>query len=147
MQRICLELEVYRDLSSNVLNFLSLKVFFCGRSDYFRTLLDGHFSASTSPGKQLFSPSIPEVYLNDVSPDVFAAVVAFIYQDDALVSAKLTFSGADTGGGGWGRSPSIWGVWWGFPRKKIEISGSEKCILVDPGDGFAMDKKQKTPHV
>ena len=24
-------------------------------------------------------------------------------------------------------------------RKKIEISGSEKCILVDPGDGFAMD--------
>ena len=27
----------------------------------------------------------------------------------------------------------------GLPQKKIEISGSEKCILVDPGDGFAMD--------
>jgi len=26
-----------------------------------------------------------EVFLNDVSPDVFAAVVAYIYQDDALV--------------------------------------------------------------
>ena len=51
-------------------------------------MLDGHFSESTaSPGKQLFSASIPEVYLNDVSPDVFAAVVAFIYQDDTLVSA------------------------------------------------------------
>ena len=50
-------------------------------------MLDGHFSESSSPGKQLFSTSIPEVYLNDVSPDVFAAVVAFIYQDDALVSA------------------------------------------------------------
>lgn len=66
--------------------FFWLKVFFCGRSDYFRALLDGHFSESTSPGKQLFSASIPEVYLNDVTPDVFAAVVAFIYQDEALVS-------------------------------------------------------------
>ena len=25
------------------------------------------------------------------------------------------------------------------PRKKLEISGSVKCISVDPGDGFAMD--------
>lgn len=61
-------------------------MFFCGRSDYFRALLDGHFSESTSPGKQLFSASIPEVHLNDVSPDVFAAVVSFVYQNDALVS-------------------------------------------------------------
>ena len=68
------------------LYFVFLKVFFCGRSDYFRALLDGHFSESTSPGKQLFSASIPEVHLNDVSPDVFAAVVSFVYQDDALVS-------------------------------------------------------------
>ena len=50
-------------------------------------MLDGHFSESTSPGKQIFSTSIPEVYLNDVSPDVFAVVVAFIYQDDTLVSS------------------------------------------------------------
>ena len=35
----------------------------------------------------MFSTSIPEVYLNDVSPDVFGAVVAFVYQDDTLVSA------------------------------------------------------------
>ena len=27
----------------------------------------------------------------------------------------------------------------GLHQKKIEILGSEKCILVDPGDGFAMD--------
>ena len=66
-------------------------MFFCGRSDYFRALLDGHFSESSSPGKQLFSASVPEVYLNDVAPDVFAAVVAFIYQDDALVSTAFTF--------------------------------------------------------
>ena len=34
----------------------------------------------------------------------------------------------------------------GLPQKKIEISGSEKCILVDPGDGFAMDNgESKNP--
>ena len=27
----------------------------------------------------------------------------------------------------------------GPPAQQIEISGSEKCILVDPGDGFAID--------
>ena len=27
--------------------------------------------------------------------------------------------------------------------EKIEISGSEKCILVDLGDGFAMDNGEK----
>ena len=30
-----------------------------------------------------------------------------------------------------------------FTRKKIEISSSEKCILVDPGDGFAMDNGER----
>ena len=35
-------------------------------------------------------------------------------------------------------SPPIGGVWGGPPpEKKNYISGSEKCILVDPGDGFA----------
>ena len=33
-----------------------------------------------------------------------------------------------------------------LPQKKIEISSSEKCILVDPGDGFAMDNgESKNP--
>ena len=27
-------------------------------------------------------------------------------------------------------------------RKKFEILGSEKCILVDSGDGFAMDNRE-----
>ena len=30
-------------------------------------------------------------------------------------------------------------VFGGLPQKNFEISGSEKCILVDLGDGFAMD--------
>ena len=38
-------------------------------------------------------------------------------------------------------------VFGGLPRKKFEISGSEKCILVDPGDGFAMDNgESKKPQ-
>ena len=31
---------------------------------------------------------------------------------------------------------------WGFSQKKNEILGSEKCILVDFGDGFAMDNRE-----
>ena len=43
------------------------------------------------------------------------------------------------GGGGGG------GVFGGLPQKQIEISG---CILLDPGDGFAMDDaKRKNPQV
>ena len=79
----------YKVNSHKTTCFVFLKVFFCGRSDYFRAMLDGHFSESTSPGKQLFSASIPEVYLNDVSPEVFAVVVAFMYQNDSLVSTWL----------------------------------------------------------
>ena len=30
-------------------------------------------------------------------------------------------------------------------RKKSEILGSEKCILVDSGDGFDMDKEKYPP--
>lgn len=91
---VCDEPPVYSDVCFIVENhrFYCHKVFFCGRSDYFRALLDGHFSESTSPGKQLFSASIPEVYLNDVTPDVFAAVVAFIYQDEALVTEENVYS-------------------------------------------------------
>ena len=38
------------------------------------------------------------------------------------------------------------GVFGGLHQKIIEISGSEKCILVDPGDGFAMDNgESKNP--
>ena len=36
----------------------------------------------------------------------------------------------------------------GRPEKNLDISGSEKCILVDPGDGFAiwmMAKAKKKP--
>ena len=30
----------------------------------------------------------------------------------------------------------------GLPQNIFEISGSEKCIFVDPGDGFTMDNEE-----
>ncbi|CAH3198082.1 unnamed protein product, partial [Porites evermanni] len=76
---VCFIVDNYR--------FYCHKVFFCGRSDYFRALLE--YKLSESPQNEMFKESITEVYLNDVSPDVFAAVVAFIYQDTALVSGRV----------------------------------------------------------
>ena len=70
-------------------------MFFCGRSDYFRALLE--YKLSESPENEMFKESITEVYLNDVSPDVFAAVVAFIYQDTALVSGRVVSQSTYTG--------------------------------------------------
>lgn len=70
--------------------FYGHKMFFCGRSDYFRALLE--YTFSESPVKDSFNESITEIYLNDVTPDVFAAVVAFIYQNDALVTEENVYS-------------------------------------------------------
>ena len=41
-----------------------------------------------------------------------------------------------------GGAPLHLGCLGGLPQEKIEILGSEKCILVDPGDGFAMDNDE-----
>ena len=64
-------------------------MFFCGRSDYFKAMLSGHFQEGLSPGREIKGRGkevMLEVSLRDVSADVFAAVVAFIYQDNARVS-------------------------------------------------------------
>lgn len=77
----------------NNYKFYGHKLFFCGRSDYFRALLEYKFSESPSPGQESFTESrVTEIYLNDVTPDVFAAVVSFIYQDDALVTEENVYS-------------------------------------------------------
>ena len=69
----------------NSSSFFLSQLFFCGRSDYFRALLEYKHSEPSSPGKEEFNEPVAEVFLNDVPPDVFAAVVAYIYQDNALV--------------------------------------------------------------
>lgn len=62
---------------------LCLQAFFCGRSDYFKALLEDHFSE----GEQLQSqPSTPVITLH-ISHEIFIHVMYYIYTDDTQVSA------------------------------------------------------------
>ncbi|XP_032996946.1 ankyrin repeat and BTB/POZ domain-containing protein 1 [Lacerta agilis] len=64
-------------------NFLCHKAFFCGRSDYFKALLEDHFSESEELQTQ---PSIPVVTLHDISEEIFIRVLYYIYSDDTELS-------------------------------------------------------------
>lgn len=61
-----------------------LKVFFGGRSDYFKALLEDHFSE----GEQLQSqPSTPVITLHNISHEIFIHVMYYIYTNDTEVGA------------------------------------------------------------
>lgn len=58
------------------------QAFFCGRSEYFRALLDDHFQES----EQLeASGGLPAVTLHSVSPEVFTHVLYYVYSDHTEV--------------------------------------------------------------
>ncbi|CAL1541800.1 unnamed protein product [Lymnaea stagnalis] len=63
--------------------FMCHKVFFCGRSDYFKALLEDHF------GENQCSDNIPVVYLHDVSVEVFIRILTFIYSDSSDLHAGI----------------------------------------------------------
>lgn len=66
--------------------FLCLQAFFCGRSDYFRALLEDHFSE----GEQLQSqPSTLVITLHNVSHEIFIDVMYYIYTNNVEVRAPL----------------------------------------------------------
>uniref|UniRef100_A0A671TDD5 Ankyrin repeat and BTB/POZ domain-containing protein 1 n=1 Tax=Sinocyclocheilus anshuiensis TaxID=1608454 RepID=A0A671TDD5_9TELE len=72
---ICFRVEGY--------DFLCHKVFFCSRSDYFKALLEDHFSE----GETLQThPSIPVITLHDVSHDLFTRILYYIYSDNTQLS-------------------------------------------------------------
>lgn len=63
-----------------------LQAFFCGRSDYFKALLQDHFSE----GEQLQSqPSIPVITLHNISHEIFIHIMYYIYTDDTEVCAQF----------------------------------------------------------
>lgn len=66
---------------------LSLQAFFCGRSDYFKALLEDHFSESEELQTQ---PSIPVVTLHNISEEIFIRVLYYIYSDDTEVSFQFS---------------------------------------------------------
>ncbi|XP_039629168.1 ankyrin repeat and BTB/POZ domain-containing protein 1 isoform X1 [Polypterus senegalus] len=69
-------------------DFLCHKVFFCGRSDYFRALLEDHFCESQAMQSQ---PSIPVVTLQNITKDIFIRVLYYIYSDDTELSPENVY--------------------------------------------------------
>uniref|UniRef100_A0A671KMP7 Ankyrin repeat and BTB/POZ domain-containing protein 1 n=1 Tax=Sinocyclocheilus anshuiensis TaxID=1608454 RepID=A0A671KMP7_9TELE len=77
---ICFRVEGY--------DFLCHKAFFCGRSDYFKALLEDHFSE----GETLQAhPSIPVITLHDVSHDLFTRILYYIYSDNTQLSHENVY--------------------------------------------------------
>lgn len=58
------------------------QAFFCGRSDYFRALLDDHFRENEELEA---SGGLPAITLHGISPDVFTHVLYYIYSDHTEV--------------------------------------------------------------
>lgn len=59
-----------------------MQAFFCGRSDYFKALLEDHFSE----GETLQAhPGTPVITLHDVSHDLFTRILYYIYSDNTQV--------------------------------------------------------------
>lgn len=70
-------------------NNVCFQAFFCGRSDYFKALLEDHFSE----GEQLQSqPSTPVITLHNISHEVFIHVMYYIYTDDTEVCVNTVRS-------------------------------------------------------
>lgn len=61
------------------------QAFFCGRSDYFKALLEDHFSEG---GRLQSQPSTPVITLHNISHEIFIHVMYYIYTDDTEVSAQ-----------------------------------------------------------
>lgn len=66
--------------------FLCHKVFFCGRSDYFKALLNDHFGES-----RRLENNLPLVTLNDVPCDIFTQIMYYIYQDSCQLSENTVY--------------------------------------------------------
>ncbi|XP_018620389.2 ankyrin repeat and BTB/POZ domain-containing protein 1 isoform X1 [Scleropages formosus] len=77
---ICFRVENY--------DFLCHKAFFCGRSDYFRALLEDHFSEGETLQSQ---PSTPVLTLHNLSPDIFVRLLYYIYSDDTELSQENVY--------------------------------------------------------
>uniref|UniRef100_A0A8C9EGS6 Ankyrin repeat and BTB domain containing 1 n=1 Tax=Phocoena sinus TaxID=42100 RepID=A0A8C9EGS6_PHOSS len=69
-------------------SFLCHKAFFCGRSDYFRALLDDHFRENEELEA---SGGLLAITLHDISPAVFTHVLYYIYSDHTELPPELAY--------------------------------------------------------
>ncbi|XP_072025674.1 ankyrin repeat and BTB/POZ domain-containing protein 1-like isoform X2 [Amphiura filiformis] len=67
-------------------HFYCHKVFFCGRSDYFKALLSDHFSENAQD-----QHSIPVVTLHDITAEVFSHVVYYLYTNRVELSEDTSY--------------------------------------------------------
>ena len=58
------------------------QVFFTGRSDYFKALLDDHFGESSTDEEH----NLPVITLHETTSAIFVQVMYYIYQDSCEVS-------------------------------------------------------------
>jgi len=79
------------------------KLFFCGRSEYFKALLTGNFlEGSLRGGGQQQEATqeegqLPVVALSQISADAFAVVVDFIYSDSIVTALELHYQQREGG--------------------------------------------------
>ncbi|KAG8516966.1 Ankyrin repeat and BTB/POZ domain-containing protein 1 [Galemys pyrenaicus] len=69
-------------------SFLCHKAFFCGRSDYFRALLDDHFCENEELEA---SGGLPVITLHRISPDIFTHVLYYIYSDHTELPPEAAY--------------------------------------------------------
>ncbi|KAM9075813.1 ankyrin repeat and BTB/POZ domain-containing protein 1 isoform 3-T5 [Megaptera novaeangliae] len=69
-------------------SFLCHKAFFCGRSDYFRALLDDHFRENEELEA---SGGLLAITLHHISPDIFTHVLYYIYGDHTELPPELAY--------------------------------------------------------
>ena len=61
-------------------------MFFCGRSDYFKAVIEDHFGETSQ-----YIDNLPVIVLHDVTTQVFLQVVYYIYQDSCQEVSYMYF--------------------------------------------------------
>ncbi|XP_069101724.1 ankyrin repeat and BTB/POZ domain-containing protein 1-like [Argopecten irradians] len=82
------DLPIYPDVCFVVEEhkFLCHKVFFCGRCDYFKALLNDHFEES-----YLSEENLPMIPLKEISAENFRQLMYFFYQDHCELTQDTVF--------------------------------------------------------
>lgn len=65
--------------------FFCHNVFFCERSEYFKTLVEDRFTESTLVDTDQWGP-LPELTLHDISAEIFGQILSYVYTDTAELS-------------------------------------------------------------
>lgn len=105
-----------------------LQAFFCGRSDYFRALLDDHFRENE--GLEA-SGGLPAITLHGLSPHVFTHVLYYIYTNHTEVRTGVgcVYCARAGGGGHNGQDRYTAHVSGGLQGSTQDLIGSEGQVF------------------